>query len=117
MLISVFFYFSLSKLLLSNGINNKFKIFGIIANLFLCIYIVALGIRDSSFYEITRRLGIDRLSETAKKFGLGGRVLDIFNEEKAGVVPSTKWKLKNIGKNWYLLLQIFNRRTSGILNK
>ena len=58
MLISVFFYFSLSKLLLSNGINNKFKIFGIIANLFLCIYIVALGIRDSSFYEITRRLAI-----------------------------------------------------------
>ena len=40
MLISVFFYFSLSKLLLSNGINNKFKIFGIIANLFLCIYII-----------------------------------------------------------------------------
>ena len=57
---------------------------------------------DIYFYEITRRLGIDRLSETAKKFGLGGRVLDIFNEEKAGVVPSTKWKLKNIGKNWYL---------------
>ena len=25
-----------------------------------------------------------------------------FNEEKAGVVPNTKWKLKNIGKGWVL---------------
>ena len=26
---------------------------------------------DVYFYEIARRLGVDRLSETAKKFGLG----------------------------------------------
>ena len=57
---------------------------------------------DVYFYEISRRLGIDRMSETAKKFGFGKKAFDIFNEEKAGVVPSTKWKLKNIGKNWYL---------------
>tara|TARA_B110000881_G_scaffold163129_1_gene146127 strand:- start:234 stop:2120 length:1887 start_codon:yes stop_codon:yes gene_type:complete len=57
---------------------------------------------DVYFYEIARRLGIDRMSETAKKFGFGKKAFDIFNEEKAGVVPSTKWKLKNIGKNWYL---------------
>ena len=57
---------------------------------------------DIYFYEVARRLGIDRLSETAKKFGLGNKVFDIFIEEKAGIVPNTKWKLKNIGKNWYL---------------
>ena len=57
---------------------------------------------DVYFYEISRRLGIDRMSETAKKFGLGKKAFDIFNEEKVGVVPSTKWKRKNIGKNWYL---------------
>jgi len=57
---------------------------------------------DVYFYEVARRLGVDRLSETAKKFGLGEKVFDIFNEEKVGVVPNTKWKLKNIGKNWYL---------------
>jgi penicillin-binding protein 2 len=57
---------------------------------------------DVYFYEISRRLGIDRMSETAKKFGLGKKAFDIFNEEKVGVVPNTKWKLKNIGKNWYL---------------
>jgi len=57
---------------------------------------------DIYFYEVARRLGIDRLSLTAKKFGLGQKVLAIFKEEKSGVVPDTKWKLSQIGKNWYL---------------
>ena len=57
---------------------------------------------DVYFYEIARRLGVDRLSETAKKFGLGKKVLDGFTEERPGVVPNTKWKKKYIGQNWYL---------------
>ena len=57
---------------------------------------------DCFFYEVTKRLGVDRLAETAKKFGLGYKVLGILNEEKVGIVPSTKWKKKYIGKNWYL---------------
>tara|TARA_B100001123_G_C15326892_1_gene1029873 strand:- start:948 stop:2882 length:1935 start_codon:yes stop_codon:yes gene_type:complete len=57
---------------------------------------------DVYFYEVARRLGVDRLSETAKKFGLGKEVLEGFIEEKKGVVPNTKWKKKVIGKNWYL---------------
>jgi len=57
---------------------------------------------DIYFYEIARRLGIDRLSVTAKQFGLGKRVLDNFNEERSGIVPDTKWKLNNIGKGWVL---------------
>jgi len=57
-LISVFFYFKISNFFLINGIKNKFKIYGAIANFFLCIYIIALGQRDSSFYEILRRLAI-----------------------------------------------------------
>jgi len=57
---------------------------------------------DVYFYEIARRLGVDRISETAKKFGLGKKVLRDFVEEKAGVVPSTTWKKKYIGQNWYL---------------
>ena len=31
---------------------------------------------DVYFYEVARLLGVDRLSETAKKFGLGKKVLD-----------------------------------------
>ena len=57
---------------------------------------------DTYFYEIARRLGVDRLSVTAKKFGLGTKTLDGLKEERSGVVPNTKWKKKYIGKNWYL---------------
>jgi penicillin-binding protein 2 len=57
---------------------------------------------DVYFYEVSRKLGIDRLAETVKKFGLGKKVLTNYSEEKAGIVPSTKWKLSKIGKNWYI---------------
>jgi len=58
---------------------------------------------DVYFYEVARLLGVDRLNQTAKKFGLGKIVLkDFFDNEKKGVVPSTKWKKDAIGENWYL---------------
>jgi penicillin-binding protein 2 len=57
---------------------------------------------DIYFYEIARRLGVDRLSVTAKDFGLGKKTLDSFTEERSGVVPNTKWKKENIGSSWYL---------------
>jgi len=57
---------------------------------------------DIYFYEVARRLGVDRLAVTANKFGLGNKVFDILNEERTGLVPSTKWKLKNIGKGWVI---------------
>ena len=57
---------------------------------------------DVYFYEVARKLGVDRLSETAKKFGLGRQVLSDFTEERSGVVPNTKWKKKFIGQNWYI---------------
>ena len=58
---------------------------------------------DSYFYEITRRLGVDKLSETAKKFGLGKIVFDgLFENEKSGLVPNTEWKKNALGRNWLL---------------
>mgnify|MGYP001479199982 CR=1 FL=1 len=58
---------------------------------------------DTYFYEVSRLLGVDRLNETARKFGLGDIVLkDFFDNEKKGLVPSTKWKKEAIGQNWYL---------------
>ena len=58
---------------------------------------------DTYFYEVSRLLGVDRLNETARKFGLGDIVLkNFFDNEKRGVVPSTKWKKEAIGQNWYL---------------
>ena len=49
---------------------------------------------DIYFYEVARKLGIDRLSETARKFGLGKQVLEGFVEERTGVVPNTIGKKK-----------------------
>ena len=58
---------------------------------------------DSYFYEIARRLGVDKLSETAKKFGLGEKVFrDLFDIEKKGLIPNTQWKKNALGKGWLL---------------
>ena len=58
---------------------------------------------DTYFYEVARRLGVDKLSETAKKFGLGKKVFgNLFDNEKNGLVPSTFWKKNALGKNWLL---------------
>ena len=58
---------------------------------------------DTYFYEIARKLGVDRLNETALKFGLGEKVLnDAYLDEKKGLVPSTEWKKNNLGKGWLL---------------
>ena len=58
---------------------------------------------DSYFYEVARKLGVDRLKITADKFGLGNKVLgDYFENEKSGQFPNTSWKLNNLGKGWVL---------------
>ena len=58
---------------------------------------------DTYFYEIARRLGVDKLSETAKKFGLGKQVFNnLFENEKNGLIPNTSWKKNILGKNWLL---------------
>jgi len=58
---------------------------------------------DTYFYEVSRKLGVDRLQKTAIKFGLGEKVLkDHFSIEKKGLIPTTQWKKDNLGKNWVL---------------
>ena len=58
---------------------------------------------DTYFYEIARKLGVDRLQETAFKFGLGEKVLDkTYSNEKKGLIPSTQWKKDKLGKGWVI---------------
>ena len=58
---------------------------------------------DLYFYEIARKLGVDRLNKTAFKFGLGQNVFDnVFENEKKGLVPSTEWKRNKLGRSWVL---------------
>ena len=58
---------------------------------------------DIYFYEVARLLGVDRLNVTGDKFGFGKKSLsEYFPNEKKGVNPSTEWKKRAIGQNWYL---------------
>ncbi len=58
---------------------------------------------DTYFYETARKLGVDRLSLTAKKFGLGNTVLKgTIGNEKKGLIPSTTWKKQQLGQGWVL---------------
>ena len=58
---------------------------------------------DTYFYEIARKLGVDRLKETSMKFGLGQKVLNkTFDNEKKGLIPDTKWKKRKLGKGWVI---------------
>ena len=58
---------------------------------------------DTYFYEIARKLGVDRLKKTSVKFGLGKKVLNkTFNNEKKGLIPDTKWKKEKLGKGWVI---------------
>ena len=58
---------------------------------------------DTYFYEVARLLGVDRLNVTAKKFGLGEKVLgEYFDNEKSGLFPNTNWKRNNLGRGWVL---------------
>ena len=58
---------------------------------------------DNYFYEVARRLGVDKLSVTAKKFGLGEKVFaNLFFNEKSGLIPNTSWKKNALGQNWLL---------------
>jgi len=55
--ISIFFYFKISNFFSAIKIKNKLKIYSILANLFLFIYIVTLG-REGNFFETSRRVSI-----------------------------------------------------------
>jgi len=58
---------------------------------------------DTYFYEVARKLGVDRLKKTSVKFGLGEKVLKkTFSNEKKGLIPDTEWKKNNLGKGWVI---------------
>jgi penicillin-binding protein 2 len=57
---------------------------------------------DIYFYKLGQMLGVDKLSETARKFGLGEKLgIDLGGEMK-GLVPSKKWKKETLNEDWYL---------------
>jgi penicillin-binding protein 2 len=56
------------------------------------------------FYEVGRRLGIDRIYKHATALGLGRETgIEIIPaRERQGLMPNADWKMKNTGIPWYL---------------
>ncbi len=57
---------------------------------------------DTYFYEVARRIGIDKLGEVARRYGLG-EIHDIgmsLPDSADGLIPSERWKLTTRGERW-----------------
>ncbi len=55
---------------------------------------------DVYFYEIAKRIGVKRIAEMARRFGLGDPMGIDLPGEQGGLIPSNKWKLAKIGSSW-----------------
>jgi penicillin-binding protein 2 len=56
---------------------------------------------DVYFYNLGRRLGIDRIAEIAKSFGYGSPTGVDLPYEKGGLVPSEAWAVEKRKARWY----------------
>ncbi len=55
---------------------------------------------DVYFYEIARKVGVDRIAEMANRFGLGKMPEINLPAARAGLIPTRAWKLASIGRRW-----------------
>ncbi len=56
---------------------------------------------DVFFYTVGNKMGIDNIAKYAEMAGLGEKTgVDLPNEAE-GVVPSSKWKIRNFRQKWY----------------
>jgi penicillin-binding protein 2 len=56
---------------------------------------------DTFFYNVGNRLGIDNIAHYAEMVGYGHKTGIDLPHEADGVVPSTKWKLRNFHEKWF----------------
>jgi penicillin-binding protein 2 len=55
---------------------------------------------DVFYYELSKRVGIDRIAAMARIFGLGGRLGLDLPSERPGLIPDRQWKRANYNKAW-----------------
>lgn len=56
---------------------------------------------DVYYYEVSQRMGVDRIAEICHEFGLGQRHEIPMTAIREGIVPSTKWKAQVRGEQWF----------------
>lgn len=55
---------------------------------------------DVYFYQVGEAVGVDKLAEYARAFGLGSRTKIRLDNEARGLIPTAEWKRKHIGEPW-----------------
>lgn len=55
---------------------------------------------DIFFYETAQRLGIEKIAEMSRRFGLGQATNIGLEHEKSGLIPDKEWKKKRFGEPW-----------------
>ena len=55
---------------------------------------------DIFFYETAQKLGIEKIADMARRFGLGSKINIGLENEKAGLIPDKEWKLRSFGEPW-----------------
>ncbi|MEQ8509261.1 MAG: penicillin-binding protein 2 [Rhodospirillaceae bacterium] len=56
---------------------------------------------DVYFYEVARRIGVDRIAEMARRFGLGAATDVGLPGERPGLIPTEAWKRATRGEPWH----------------
>ena len=56
---------------------------------------------DVFFYNLSIKVGIDKIAEVAKDFGLGKIYPVEIKNQKKGIIPSKRWKKENLNQKWY----------------
>jgi penicillin-binding protein 2 len=56
---------------------------------------------DVFFYTVGNKLGIDTIAKYSELAGLGRKTGIDLPQEKEGLVPSTKWKMRTFRQKWY----------------
>jgi penicillin-binding protein 2 len=56
---------------------------------------------DTYFYQVGLKVGVDAIAHYASELGLGKKTGITLPHEKSGIVPSTSWKKKRFGVQWY----------------
>ncbi|MDR2067513.1 MAG: penicillin-binding protein 2 [Holosporaceae bacterium] len=55
---------------------------------------------DCFFFEVARRLGVEKIIKYAKKFGFGSKIGIELPNESAGLLPTKSWKFSRHGTSW-----------------
>ena len=55
---------------------------------------------DVYFYDVAKRVGVDRIADMARRFGLGETTAVGLAGERGGLIPTEAWNRETVGESW-----------------